>query len=108
MRRFSCIGVVCSIAAGSSVNASDFPSFPVARSFPPPVLDGRLDDDTWNDSALAKDFVTNRDHKPARFATEFRVVHDADALYVTHGEFLCPGRDRRSRACALKQTCRDV
>ena len=82
MRRFLCVCVVCSLAVGSSVNAADSPSHPVAWSFPPPVLDGRLDDDTWNDAALAKDFVTNRDHEAARFATEFRVVYDAEAIYV--------------------------
>ena len=57
---------------------------PAVRAVGPISLDGRLDEPSWMNAPLAKDFVQNdpREGEPATFDTEVRLVYDDDALYI--------------------------
>ena len=50
----------------------------------PPVIDGRPDDEAWQQAPVMGDFVQRepRDGAPASEPTEVRVLYDGDALYV--------------------------
>ena len=47
------------------------------------TLDGVLDEPSWSQAAVAKDFLQNdpREGMPATFDTEVRILYDNDALY---------------------------
>lgn len=77
--------VICclvSLLCSASPAGQESPVYLAPRVMQPPVLDGRLDDEAWKVAPLITGLVTNRDHRPAKFATEFRLVHDAEALFV--------------------------
>lgn len=71
------LGISCGLQA-----AQEPPIYFAPRVTQRPVIDGRLDDDAWKTTPLISGLVTNREHQPTRFATEFQLVHDADAIYV--------------------------
>ena len=50
----------------------------------PPVIDGRLDDAVWQESAPINDFIQRipQDGAPASEPTEVRVLYDDQAIYV--------------------------
>ena len=76
------VGSVCLTVVCGTAQAGEFPTCRVPRVLEPPVLDGQLDDAVWKSAPVITDLVTNRNHKPARFRTEFRFVYDAEALYA--------------------------
>ena len=55
----------------------------VVRATGPIVVDGRLDEATWAQAPVAKDFIQNdpREGEPATYDTEVRVLYDDTALY---------------------------
>ncbi|MCG8414732.1 MAG: carbohydrate binding family 9 domain-containing protein [Pseudomonadales bacterium] len=59
-------------------------SFRAVRVDSPPVLDGVLDDEVWQQANLVVDFHQNRpgDHAVPSEPTELYVVYTSDALYV--------------------------
>ena len=59
------------------------PSVRPTRVQPPPVIDGRLDDQAWRGAAHITDFVQRRplDGAPGSEKTEVYVAYDADRLY---------------------------
>ncbi|MBL7865960.1 MAG: carbohydrate binding family 9 domain-containing protein [Cyclobacteriaceae bacterium] len=56
----------------------------IRKATVPLVLDGVLDEDAWQQAAVAKDFFLNypTDTDPAQFQTEARMTFDDQALYV--------------------------
>ena len=61
---------------------------PATRTSGPIALDGVLDEPSWREAPVARDFIQSepREGQPATFDTEVRVLHDDDALYF--GVFL--------------------
>ena len=55
----------------------------------PPLIDGVLDDDAWQDAPVFSDFIQRDpdEGEPATERTEFRVVYSNDALYVAVRSF---------------------
>ena len=49
-----------------------------------PVIDGRLDEAIWRDAPVLGDFIqrTPADGQPATEATEIRILHDDQSLYI--------------------------
>ena len=82
MRLLLSVASLCLTALGAVSHGAPFPTCRVPRVLEPPVLDGQLDDAVWKSAPVITDLVTSRDHKPARFRTEFRFVYDAEALYA--------------------------
>ncbi len=80
-------GIIASVLLGlvscTALAAEEPPVYLAPRVTQPPVVDGRLDDEAWKAAPLITGLVSNKERQPAKFATEFRVVHDADALYVS-------------------------
>jgi len=70
------------VTAGSG--SPERPSGPATRAAAAPVVDGRLDDDAWQDAPALGGFVqrTPHDGQPATQRTEVRVLYDDHALYV--------------------------
>ncbi|HKN58996.1 MAG TPA: DUF5916 domain-containing protein, partial [Gemmatimonadaceae bacterium] len=54
------------------------------RTSTPPVIDGRLNEETWSQATPASDFTQHdpNDGQPATERTEVRVLYDDDAVYV--------------------------
>lgn len=72
--------------------AASFPSTPtyrLAESDPPPVIDGQLDDEVWQHAEVIGDFhqVRPTDGGPPSQRTEVRIVHDAHHIYVAIAAF---------------------
>jgi hypothetical protein len=63
--------------------ASARPTITATRAATPPVIDGRLDDETWRTAALVDTFVQEEpvEGAPASEKTEVRVAYDNDKLY---------------------------
>ena len=59
-------------------------SFRAVRVNTAPVMDGRLDDEVWQQAIPVSDFHQNRpgDHAVPSEPTEVYVVYTADALYI--------------------------
>jgi hypothetical protein len=89
-----CLVGACLLVGGSpaAARAADAPGAaapvrPVAvatRVTSAPVIDGRLDDEVWSTARPLTGFTQRipRDGAPASQPTEFRVLFDAEALYV--------------------------
>ncbi|MGQ9648735.1 MAG: sugar-binding protein [Phycisphaerae bacterium] len=76
---FGCValGLSCAVTATQNPQA-----YPASRVMQPPVVDGRLDDEVWKAAPLITDLLSNK-RQPAKFATEFRLVDDGEAIYVS-------------------------
>jgi hypothetical protein len=85
-------------AASSSVRLPPEKAQPVriARFEQAPVIDGRLDDDAWQQAVVFKDFyqVQPGDNTPPSKPTEVRLGYDAKTLYVAFRAFDEPGKVR--------------
>lgn len=83
---FLALGVLTgSVAAGQTTNGSDtVDTIRAARTPRPPVIDGKLTDESWTLVTPASGF-TQRDPdegKPATERTEVRFLYDDDSLYI--------------------------
>ena len=65
-----------------------------------PTIDGRLDDEVWNDAALLKDFYQYRpgDNLAPSHRTEMRIGYDAKFLYLAFRAWDEPGKVRATVA----------
>lgn len=66
-----------------SIWAQSTISLQAVRTNQPPHIDGRLDEDVWNNAPIATDFVTfepNVGDQP-RFKTKIKILYDDDAIY---------------------------
>ncbi len=82
MRPRACLALICSAMVRYAAGAQEFPVYEAPMALQWPQLDGRLEAGVWRSAPVISDLVTNRDHKPAQFKTEFRFLYDKDALYV--------------------------
>lgn len=80
-------GIIASVLLGlapcAALGAEEPPVYLAPRVTQPPVVDGRLDDEVWKSTPLIAGLVSNKEKQRAKFATEFRLVHDAEAVYVS-------------------------
>ena len=73
------------VANGAAASlAKPRPSITALRVEQPPVIDGVLDDDTWQKAPAAGDFMQYepKEGVPMTERTEFRVLYDSRALYI--------------------------
>ena len=87
----ACAFGTCAVApAEAADNPIDYATarldrrLPAVRATSPITLDGRLDEPTWVNAPVAKDFIQNdpKEGEPATFDTEVRLLYDEDALYL--------------------------
>ncbi len=74
--------VLLGLVSRAAATAEEPPVYLAPRVTQPPIVDGRLDDEAWKAAPVITGLINSKDKQPARFATEFRLVHDTDALYV--------------------------
>ena len=65
----------------SAIESAGPRSHKAFRTAAPPVLDGRLEDPCWQETAAGTGFVTPQAGTPVACQTTFRVVYDAQNLY---------------------------
>jgi len=66
-----------------AITAAENPQTYLAkRVIEPPAIDGRLEDKACKAAPLITGLVSNK-RQPAKFATEFRLVRAAEAIYVS-------------------------
>ncbi len=91
----ACLSLGCTLLSGLVVGATqglapDLPTFTHPRGYvayraePTPVIDGRLDDPTWQAVPWTEEFVDiEGDHMPTpRYATRAKLLWDDEYLYV--------------------------
>lgn len=57
-------------------------SISAVKTTNPPVVDGKLDDEAWKESPVAREFVDPYTGKPAADQTEAYILYDDRAIYV--------------------------
>ena len=89
MRKLFYLGATLAGFAGFALAAEETvpksrPSVTALRVEQPPVIDGVLDEATWQAAPVAGDFVQQDpdDGEPITERTEFRVLYDEKALYI--------------------------
>ena len=107
------ISVLVLLALGSPIEppadtvpmGSGIPSVRAAIIVDPPVIDGHLDEEVWEAAVPLSGFTQNdpMEGEPASEATEVRVLHDSEALYV--GAWLW---DREADAIVAGERRRDA
>lgn len=86
-RRFFLLICLCGVGFagfGQTKNAHGM-ELAIRRATDPIVIDGMLDETSWQSAAVAKDFFLNYpvDTMLAKFQTEARLVYDANSLYIS-------------------------
>lgn len=90
MKRKKIVVFLCLFFLWQGLICSQFEKFTVAavRTEIPPVIDGILDDEVWNNAPSVSDFIQfepDKD-KPASVRTVAKILYDNDYIYVA---FLC-------------------
>ena len=79
------VAIAILLAGATALHAAEAPPvlvYPCERVAAPPVVDGRLDDAAWEKAALVSGFTYHDRRELVPVQTAFRVVYDAQALYV--------------------------
>ncbi len=78
---FIIIQIIISVSLFSQENKK---KLEITRTEIAPKIDGNLDDQSWKNAAIAKEFVqfVPYNGKPATEKTEVRVLYDDDAIYI--------------------------
>ena len=79
------VAIAMLLAGATALHAAEAPPvlvYPCERVAAPPVVDGRLDDAAWEKAAPVSGFTYHDRRELAPVQTAFRVVYDAEALYV--------------------------
>jgi len=79
------VAIAMLLAGATALHAAEAPPvlvYPCERVATAPVVDGRLDDAAWEKAALVSGFTYHDRRELAPVQTAFRVVYDAEALYV--------------------------
>ena len=105
MYRLRYITLLCALVIGADLRAQQAPTAHATAITSAPVIDGRLDDDTWAEAQVIADFVQTEptEGRPVSERTEVRVVYDDEALYV--GAWLF---DSNPSSLVFGQTLRDA
>lgn len=78
------INLVCNLSYGQAVNTEEKKKYNAVYVTEAPVLDGKLDEEIWNQGLWVDDFIQHEPYngRPATQRTEFKILFDDNNLYV--------------------------
>ena len=105
MHRIFYIALVHLLIMGVDVQAQQAPAASASAITSAPVIDGRLDDDSWAEAQILTGFIQREpsEGRPVSERTEVRIVYDGEALYI--GAWLF---DSDPTSLVFGQTLRDA
>jgi len=105
MKQLFCISLFYFVILGKDVQAQQVPAASASAITNAPVIDGRLDDDSWAEAQILTGFIQREpsEGQPISERTEVRISYDGEALYI--GAWLF---DSDPTSLVFGQTLRDA